>query len=152
MSEQSPESLQTLEISINPELFLDTLLMEIRGASLKYSARIKKNRKAKEQLLAHDIEILESQLQKDQILNGNLQAELDVKKNEFEEILKNEAEGAFIRSRVQYKYEGEKPTKLLCLLERYNGGQRYVPQLLGDQGNGREALIQDQKNVENEIF
>ena len=66
--------------------------------------------------------------------------------------MKNVAEGAFIRSRVQYKYEGEKPTKLFCSLEKYNGVQRYVPQLLVDQGNGREALIQDQKNVENEIF
>ena len=46
LSEQSPESLQTFEISINPELFLDTLLMEIRGASIKYSARIKKKQKS----------------------------------------------------------------------------------------------------------
>ena len=35
---QTPESLQTLEIMLNPELFLDTLLMEIRGATIKFSA------------------------------------------------------------------------------------------------------------------
>ena len=39
LSVQSPESLQTLNLSINPELFLDTLLMEVRGATIKYSAK-----------------------------------------------------------------------------------------------------------------
>ena len=41
-SKQTPETLQSLEITINPELFLDTLLMEIRGATIKFSATKKK--------------------------------------------------------------------------------------------------------------
>ena len=98
------------------------------------------------------MEILEFQLQNSRISNVNLQAELDSKKIELEEIIKNEAEGAFVRSRAQYKLEGEKPSKLFCSLEKHNGVQRYVPQVLVDQGNGHEALIKEQSKVEGEIF
>ena len=39
--EQTPESLQILQLKINPELFLDTLLMEIRRMTISFSARKK---------------------------------------------------------------------------------------------------------------
>ena len=67
---QTPESLQILELQINPELFLDTLLMEIRGATIKYSSQKKRENKAQEELLIHNIEILESQ-QQNQSLNND---------------------------------------------------------------------------------
>ena len=38
---QTPETLQSLPLEINPELFLDTLLMEIRGVTISYSAQKK---------------------------------------------------------------------------------------------------------------
>ena len=38
MNPQTPESLQTLSLNINPQLFLDTLLLEIRRESIKYSS------------------------------------------------------------------------------------------------------------------
>ena len=47
--------------------------------------------------------------------------------------------------------EGEKPSKLFCALEKHNGVQRYVPQLLVEKNN-QEILITEQKSVENEIF
>ena len=65
LSVQTPESLQTINLNINPELFLDTLLMEIRGATIRYCAQKKRKNKAKEQLLMSDIELLENQLYND---------------------------------------------------------------------------------------
>ena len=41
LATQTPESLQTLNLAINHELFFDTLLMEIRRATLKYSSQKK---------------------------------------------------------------------------------------------------------------
>ena len=41
-STQTPESLQSLPLQINPELFLDTLMMEIRRNTISYSAPKKK--------------------------------------------------------------------------------------------------------------
>ena len=147
---QTPESLQALDIKINPELFLDTILMEIRGATIKYSSELKRKNKAQEELLAHDIEILENQIQNNPFQNFHLE-ELNDKKEALENILKHEAEGAFVRSRVKYKLEGEKPSKTFCALEKHNGVQRYVPQLFVTE-NDREILIKDQKDVEKEIF
>ena len=81
ISEQTPESLQHLPLKINPELFLDTLLMEIRRETIAYSALKKRNRIKDEQLLNHDIEILEFNLQQNPIPDLNLQQELDDKKS-----------------------------------------------------------------------
>ena len=146
----TPEALQMFKLKINPELFLETLMMEIRRTSILYSAQKKRERNATEQLLNHDIEILENELQK-----GNnseiLKAEIERKKSALEEIIKYQAQGAFIRSRAEYKVEGEKPTRLFCSLEKYNGVQKYVPQLIVSDENGNEKIINDQKSVETEI-
>ena len=147
---QTPETLQSLPLEINPELFLDTLLMEIRGVTISYSAQKKRERNADEQLLNHDIEILEKQLQ-DGNANNMLREELDNKKNALENIYNYQAHGAFIRSRANYKIDGEKPTRLFCSLEKYRGVKKYVPQLVVTDNDGNENLISNQKAVENEI-
>ena len=54
--------LQTLSLNVNPQLFLDTLLLEIRRESIKYSSAKKRERVFQEQLLRHDIEALENQM------------------------------------------------------------------------------------------
>lgn len=151
LSVQTPESLQTLDISINSELFFDTLLMEIRGATIKYSSEKKKKNKAQEQLLLHDIELLENQYQSNINIGGEYINELNEKREALEQIYKHEAEGAYVRSRAKYKLEGEKPSKMFCSLEKYNAVQRFVPQLLVEDENGTEKIINEQSDVENEI-
>ena len=150
LNEQTPETLQTLNLKLNPELFLDTLLMEIRGSTIKYSSEIKRSNRAQEQLLVHDIEILEKQIQSNNFQNFHLD-ELNDKKTTLENLLSCEAEGAYIRSRVKYKMEGEKPSKTFCALEKHNGVQRYVPQLFIEKDD-QKILISEQKSIENEIF
>ena len=151
MSQQTPESLQNLDIHINPELFLDTLLMEIRGATIQYSAKKKRDHKANEQMLMHDIEILETHLQMNQTLDVNRMEELESKREALENLIKHESEGAFVRSRIKYKLEGEKASKMFCSLEKHNGTQRYVPQLVVEDGNGQETIVNEQAKVEDEI-
>ena len=63
LNEQTPESLQNLKYKANPQLFLDTLLMEIRKATISYSINKKKKQEAKQQLLMHEIEVLDFQIQ-----------------------------------------------------------------------------------------
>ena len=101
LSKQTPESLQSLELKINHELFLDTLLMEIRRATIKYSSQKKKNRMARQQLLMHDIEVLDSLIQTQHNPDADALDELNDKKAALEKILDYEAEGAFVRSRVK---------------------------------------------------
>ena len=71
-----------------------------------YSAQKKKERNALEQLLNHDIEILENQMQRLNNTDERLSAELNTKRVALEEIYKYQAEGAFIRSRAGYKIDG----------------------------------------------
>ena len=151
LSQQTPESLQLLDININPELFLDTLLMEIRGATIKYSSKKKRDNKATEQLLMHEIEILETQSQTTHVNDELVFSELEAKKEALENLIKHEAEGAFVRSRIKYKLDGEKPSKMFCSLEKHNGTQRYVPQLFVKNIDGEEVLVNEQGKVENEI-
>ena len=152
LTEQTPESLQNLPLTINPELFLDTLMMEIRQETIIYSAAKKRNKVAEEQLLNHDIEILEYQIQQNPTRDETLQSELDEKKSALENIYKYQAQGAYVRSRASYKVEGERPTRMFCSLEKYNGTQKYVPTLIVPGENDTEKVIVEQKEIEEEIY
>ena len=126
--------------------------MEIRRETIAYSALKKRNRIKDEQLLNHDIEILEFNLQQNPIPDLNLQQELDDKKAALETIYNYQAQGAYVRSRANHKVEGERPSRMFCALEKYNGTQKYVPQLIVSSENNIEKTIDDQKEIEAEIL
>ena len=98
-----------------------------------------------------DIELLEKQVQNNPDISEAVLNEINEKKEALENIFRHEAEGAFVRSRVQYKLDGEKPTKMFCALEKHNGMQRYVPQLFVENNDGTEKLVNEQSKVEKEI-
>ena len=148
----TPEALQALPVTINPELFLDTLLLNIRGNTIKYSAFKKRNRLEKERQLMHDIETLERRLPEMTSDDTDLVTELDEKKVALEEINNDTAQGAYVRSRATYKVEGERPTKMFCELEKYNGVQKFVPQLIVEDEEQGAKTVRNQKGVEYEIL
>ena len=137
---------------INPETFLDTLLMEIRRESIIFSSVKKKNREAKELLIVNDIEKLESEIINisDELFQ-ECNNKLHTKKSELEEIIDYQAQGAMIRARARYAVEGEKPSKLFCSLEKHNAVQKHIPSLIIDQ-NGIKREINEQKMIENETY
>ena len=65
----------------------------------------------------HDIEILETQLQRNTSLNAEIIDKFENKKVALENLIKHEAGGAFVRSKFRYKLEGEKTSKLFCSLK-----------------------------------
>ena len=103
--------------------------MEIRHRTIQFSASLKRNREADEKELLNDIKILENNMFTTNN-NDDIIAELEHKKESLEEIYNYQARGAYIRSRATYKLEGERPTKMFCALEKHNGIQKYVPQLI----------------------
>ena len=114
---QSPESLQKHKLNINPELFLETLMMEIRKVTISFSAKMKRERCNKEVELITDIEAMEADAQNfDQY--PLFVTELKNKKAELQELIQYKTQGAYVRARAKYKLEGEKPTKFFCSLER----------------------------------
>ena len=61
-SESTPESLQLETLKINPQTFLDILLLEIRGESIAFSSKLKKQRSEMEQLIVNEIDILQKRI------------------------------------------------------------------------------------------
>ena len=104
-SSTNPETLQYINLKINPQSFLDVLLMEIRRGTISFSLRKKRDRHASEQSLLHSIESLETQLAAEQteINFQNMNTDWQAKKIEFENIYANQAQGAFIRARAATK-------------------------------------------------
>ena len=149
----TPDTLQYTNLKINPQSFLDILLMEIRGATISFAAMKKKNREAKELLILHDIETLEKKASEAsneedfQQSNENLQA----KRMELEEIYAYQAQGAFVRARARYSVEGEKPSKLFCSLEKHNSVQKHISKLIVEKNN-LKTEITEQKPIEDEIY
>ena len=92
-----------LQFKINPNLFLEVLLLRFRRETIKSSAKLKREKSNKEKPLLNEIEILESNnLQ----LNSNL---IELKKQELESLRLEALRGSFVRSRVKWLEEGEVP-------------------------------------------
>ena len=95
-----------LHFTINSQLFLETLLMEIRGKTISYSSNKRKERDKIERDLLKDIDTLECNVNQ-----ASIQL-LENKKQDLENIRKEKIKGKIIRSRVQWIEEGEKTYKI----------------------------------------
>lgn len=87
--------LDDIQFTINDQLFLDTLLMEIRGKTISYSSFIKKKMLQKEQHLEKEILKLEQNLSEQSLIT------LMEKQKEYEDIRRNRFKGQCIRSRAK---------------------------------------------------
>ena len=78
-SSNTTESLQSQNLKINPQTFLDVLCLEIRRETILFSSMRKRERQAQELIWSQDIEALEKQLCADidnenfKLKNDNLQ-------------------------------------------------------------------------------
>ena len=110
------ENYREVNFTINNDLFLEVLLLRIRGESIKFSTFIKKKNNSKEMELIKDIEYLEQHNDVTKS-HGNL---LSDKKAELEHLREKKVKGEQIRSCIQWLSEGEKPSKTFCKLETKN--------------------------------
>ena len=131
---------QNIHLTIGDRLFLETLLLEMRGTTIQYSTRLKKEQTNEEQKLIGEIEQLESQE------NDNLTA-LTEKKDKLEFLRNEKLNGVLVRSRVNWLKNGEKPSKYLCSLERKNYVEKTIKQLKTDN----DSITTDQKEILKEI-
>ena len=113
-----------LHFTINSQLFLETLLMEIRSKTISYSSYKRKERDIIERDLLKDIDTLEC----------NVSQLLENKKQDLENIRKEKINVKIIRSRVQWIEEGKKPTKYCCGLESNKFTSKIIPKIERDDG------------------
>ena len=147
----SPEELQSIVLNINPQLFLECLLLEIRGKTISYCAWNKKCRNGAQKLALHKLELAEIESDREPD-SAQLRTQLDLAREEVQRFNRKETEGAQCRARLQWQVEGEKPSKFFCNLEKHNAVQKYIPQLKIKDEQGNDKVVMEQKVVEREIF
>jgi len=94
-----------LDLAINDQLFFETLLLEIRGATVAYSSRRKKNLDKTEESLDNRIKILDK-LYEEAVLDNDPNIEIVINdlndaKHELEEIRKKKGERLFNSDKIQ---------------------------------------------------
>ena len=146
IDDATPEQLQNIPCTINDQLLFDMIQLEIRGNTIKYSSAKKKEKSNTMETLLHRLEELEAK-------NGNDTPEATVllhsTKAELETLFRLEAEGAAVRARARYKLDGEKASKMFCHLEKYNGQQKFIPQVI-KHVDGSPKTLTKQKDIEGE--
>ena len=126
-----------VQFVINDQLFLETLLMEIRGETISLSSHKIKTQNMRELFLQNKISEIELNLNdsnKDELVN--LQKELENIRNE-------KMNGYFIRSRANWIDNGEKITKYFCNLEKQHIASKFIPFIEKEDG----SRIFDQKKI-----
>ena len=151
LKQATPEQLQSLTLTISPQLFLETLLLEVRGKTIGYCAWKKKSKNAAQNLALHRLELAEIASDK-QPTSDDLKRELDLARDEVHEFTKKEAEAAECRARIKWQVDGERPSKYFCNLEKYNAIQKYIPLLKVKNDKGMECLITEQSKIDLELY
>jgi len=136
-----------LYLKINDQLFLEVLLMEIRGETIKYASKKKRENIKRENALEKDIERLE-----EKIANSNTSSDLleiiNAKKIELEEIRQEKIKGVMLRSKARWVEHGEKPTSYFLNLEKRNYVNKSILHLKNAEGDD----LRDGDQIMNETF
>ena len=128
-----------IEMIIDHDLFLETLLLRIRGETIKFATTQKKKSSKVEKQLISDIEFLEAQ---DPNYTANSTLLLD-KRAELESIRSNKLKGQLVRSRLQWLQDGEKPSKYFSNLEKKHFIEKTIRKVRLNNGE----VITDQENI-----
>lgn len=129
-----------VQLTISDQLFLEVLLIEIRGKTISYSAFKKKQSMLSEEMLQNEIKILEEA----EILDVE---KIEEKKGQLEKLRKEKLNGVMVRARIRWAEEGEKPTKYFCSLESRNYVNKTIPRVLKDDG----SVVNKQKDILQEV-
>ena len=132
-----------LQYTISDDLFLETLLLRVRGETIKFSSNRKKKQDKLEKDLLKDIESLEN--------NENTFTEssdlLEDKKSELEDLRKAKVKGHMARTRLQWLHEAEKPSRFFCNLERKQYIEKTIKKLKLPDG----SCLTDQYKILDEV-
>ena len=140
---------EDVQFTINDQLFLDTLLMQIRGESISYASFKNKQRNNREKLLMNQIDDLEN------IRNENNMDQLEILKTELQDIRHEKLKGYMIRSKAQHIDQGEKPTKYFCGLEKHNYTSKTISQVEKEDGSvitNQTEILQEIENYYKKLY
>ena len=125
-----------LQFIIADNIFLEILLLKIRGETIKFASALKKQSNELELKLETDIEDLENNY-----FPGSIKKLYD-KKQELQNI-----QAIKIRSRANWLKDGEKPSKYLTSLENKNYIEKTIKRFKKQDGQ----ILTEQSGILNEV-
>lgn len=136
----NPQNFADIQLAISMKLFYETLLMMIRGETIRYSKRKARNFQAEEEVAIANINRLREKF-------SQTGEEADAKQlveaqNILEKIREPKVMGLITRSRVRWYDEGEKCSKYFLSLEKSNSMRKSVSFL---QVNGE--VLSEKKEI-----
>ena len=131
-----------LQLTINPQLFFDILLLEIRSKTISLSVAFKKNESKKQELLQSEIKMLEDE---DPTKNYDIIKE---KEEDLRLIREKQLEGSLVRSRARWVEQGEKSSRYFCNLENRNFTSKRMTSLVNRKGEE----ITEYNHINNEVY
>ena len=121
-----------IQFNINDQMFFEQILLEIRGMTIPFSSKKKKETKLREDFLIKQIELLNSITQQsDSCLLLEI---LEEYQKELENIRNESLKGLMMRSKAKWIEQGEKPTKYFCSLEKRNFINKTVTRIKDNSG------------------
>ena len=119
------------QTNINPQLFFEMLLLEIRSKTIAFSSAVKKNEINLIAQLESEIAILETL---DPVSNFDT---IQIKNDTLKTIRETKLQGTLIRSRARWIEKREKPSNYFCNLENRHFVSKRMTSLIKE--NGEEA-------------
>ena len=136
------EDRNSIELKISDKLFLDFLLMKIRGKTIAYATVKKKIKEEREKQLEKDLERIEQHQKTEKDLT-----ELENKKRELKEIREQKMEGILLRCKARWITDGEKISKYFCSLEKRNYKSKHMTKLV----DANSCLLEDEDEMTSEV-
>ena len=119
MPNQNETDPSQVEFSINDQLFFEMLKLTIRGNTIPYSTRKKKERDNRENGLVKQLDEVQSKLMSNHQCPTLIQEKVRIE-TELEQIRTEKTKGIMVRTRAKWVKEGERCTKYFCNLEKRN--------------------------------
>ena len=128
----------------NKNVLWDFAKCQLRTITITYSKTKARKNNEKEKFLQQQLEALE----KDVTENSDKILEYKVAKTEWEQYQNEKAEGAILRSKVQFTEMGEKNTKYFLNLEKRNYNSKYIKKLICSNNSeltNPEDILEEEK-------
>ena len=140
---------EDLVLTIDDQLFLEMILLEIRGKCISYSSFKKKQLVRKENEILSEIKQLEEHLTNDNVIR------LEQRRQDLMDLRRKKVDGMIIRSRSRWIGDGEKNSKYFCSLEKRNFVQKAMCTLQKDSGeviHNSDQITQETKTFYEKLY
>jgi len=144
-----------LQLIIDDQLFLETLLVQLRGKIISYASKIKRKNNQRESAIENKIKNLDEKIKLDPRNSRSCLEDMEQLNVELEEIRNKKIQGTMIRSKARWYELGEKPTSYFSNLENRNHANKTIFQLLNDDGSSttdRKEILNKQKTFYENLY